>query len=172
MAKLVKSVTLTPGRWVYVCPCGFQTIAGPVYKTTNKYACYCFKCKQQTGKYYRVMDERIDFDFNPNGKLNCQCFMILRLHNPIKWALGAIKLIYLKGIFKGSAMVVENCTIPYDRISRFIAKLDCAGLAEDSRRMLKELYKDRPGIDMEKQEIDLVVLEYMKGSKEPELFKL
>ena len=98
--------------------------------------------------------------------------MILRLHNPIKWALGAIKLIYLKGIFKGSAMVVEKCTIPYDRISRFIAKLDCAGLAQDSRRMLKDLYKDRPGIDMEKQEIDLVVLEYMKGSKEPELFKL
>ena len=53
----VKSVTLTPGYWIYVCPCGFQYSVSRVTKKEGKWMIYCFKCKEQTGKYYKVMTE-------------------------------------------------------------------------------------------------------------------
>ena len=31
---------------------------------------YCFKCKRQIGKYYKVMIERIEYIQNWNGMLN------------------------------------------------------------------------------------------------------
>ena len=68
--KRVKSTTLTPGRWIYVCPCGFRYTVCRVVRTSNKWMVYCFKCKQQTGKYYKVMDERLEFEENFNNKLN------------------------------------------------------------------------------------------------------
>lgn len=52
---------------------------------------YCFKCKQQIGKYYKVMIERIEFIQNWNGKLNCNAFTAMRLHNPVKYCVGAVK---------------------------------------------------------------------------------
>ena len=65
----VKSVTLTRGHWIYVCPCGFQYSVSWVPKTTSKHALYCFRCKGQNGRYYKVMDERLEFTENWNGKL-------------------------------------------------------------------------------------------------------
>ena len=86
--KRVKSTTLTPGRWIYVCPCGFRYTVCRVVRTSNKWMVYCFKCKQQTGKYYKVMDERLEFEENFNGKLNCRCFTTIRLHHPVRNAIG------------------------------------------------------------------------------------
>ena len=100
----IKTVTLTPGTWVYVCPCGFETQAGRVFRRSSGWMVYCFKCKQQNGKYYQVMDERIEFNDNPNGKLNCQFFPLIRLHNQIKNAVGSQKQIYLKGVYKATAV--------------------------------------------------------------------
>ena len=87
----VKSVTLTRGHWIYVCPCGFQYSVSWVPKTTSKHALYCFRCKGQNGRYYKVMDERLEFTENWNGKLNCSTFTTMRLHNPQKYCVGAIK---------------------------------------------------------------------------------
>ena len=52
---------------------------------------YCFKCKQSNGKYYKVMDERLEFEDNFNNKLNCQCFTTIRIHQPVRNAIGAVK---------------------------------------------------------------------------------
>ena len=54
------------------------------------------------------MDERLDFNENWNGKLNCQCFTTIRLHNPIKNCVGAIKQIYLKDRYKGDAKIMHR----------------------------------------------------------------
>ena len=50
----VKSATLTPGYWIYVCPCGFQYSVCRVDKTEGKWLVYCFKCKQSNGKYHKI----------------------------------------------------------------------------------------------------------------------
>lgn len=166
----VKSVTLTPGRWIYVCPCGFRYTVSRVEKKEGKWMIYCFKCKQQTGKYYRVMDERIEFEENYNNKLNCICFPMVRLSHPVKNAVGATKQIYLKGKWKGNAKIMTVNRIKIDQITPVMSKLDADMLPEDYRRWIRLQNKNRPGIDWDTQLLDFIVLEYCKESKEPTLF--
>lgn len=117
------------------------------------------------------MDERMEFSENYNNKLNCTCFTTVRLHAPIQNAIGAVKQIYLKGVWKGNARVIHAATITLDRINLPMAKLD-AGLSPDELcRLLKACYRNRPGINWETQPLDYLVLEYIKESKEPTLFK-
>ena len=168
--KRVKSTTLTPGRWIYVCPCGFRYTVCRVVRTSNKWMVYCFKCKQQTGKYYKVMDERLEFEENFNGKLNCRCFTTIRLHHPVRNAIGAVKQIYLKGIWKGNAKILQASTITLDRINLPMAKLDSGLMPEECRRLIRNLYRNRPGINWEVQQLDYLLLEYINESKEPKLF--
>ncbi len=132
---------------------------------------YCFKCKQQIGKYYKVMIERVEFTQNWNGKLNCNAFTTMRLHNPVKYCVGAVKHIYLKGVWKGDAKILDVRCIHLSDINLFISYLDTGLSPEDCRQMLRNMYKNRPGINWETQLIDLCLLEYQKESKEPILFK-
>ena len=100
------------------------------------------------------MDERLEFEENFNNKLNCTCFTTIRLHHPVRNAIGAVKQIYLKGVWKGNAKIMY-----------------AAGLLPDEcRRLIKSLYKNRPGINWETQPLDYILLEYLKESKEPSLF--
>lgn len=132
---------------------------------------YCFKCKQQIGKYYKVMIERVEFTQNWNGKLNCNAFTTMQLHNPVKYCVGAVKQIYLKGVWKGDAKILDVRCIHLSDINLFISYLDTGLSPEDCRQMLRNMYKNRPGINWETQLIDLCLLEYQKESKEPILFK-
>ena len=116
------------------------------------------------------MDERLEYTENPNGKLNSQCFTLIRLHHPVKNAIGAVKQIYLKGVWKGNAKIMHAATLTLDRINLPIAKLDSGLLPEECRRLIRTLYKNRPGINWETQPLDYLVLEYLKESKEPSLF--
>lgn len=117
------------------------------------------------------MDERIEFNENYNNKLNSTCFTSIRLHNPIRNAIGSIKQIYLKGVWKGNAKIMDAKPIRMDQINLFIAKLDCGLHPEECRRLIRTCYKNQPGINWDTQLIDLCLLEYCKESKEPTLFK-
>jgi hypothetical protein len=139
----VKSATLTPGYWIYVCPCDFQYSVCRVDKTEGKWLVYCFKCKQSNGKYHKIMVERIEFSKNWNGKL--------------------------KGIWKGNARIIDVKRIHLSDINLFVSKLDMGLSAEDCRQALRAMYKHRP-VNWETQLIDLCLLEYLKESKEPGLF--
>lgn len=169
--KRCKSVALMPGCWIYVCPCGFQYTVSRVAKKGGKHAIYCLKCKQQAGKYYRVMTERIEFTQNWNGKLNCNSFTTMRLHNPVKYCIGSTKQVYLKGVWKGDAKIIDVRRIHLSDINLFTAKLDMGIPVEECRQVLRTMYKNRPGINWETQLIDFCLLEYCKESKEPTLFK-
>lgn len=170
VVKRAKSVPLAPGRWIYVCPCGFRTTVARVARGGGHHALYCFHCKQQNGKYYKVMEERLEFEKNFNNKLNCDCFTTIRLHHPVKNAIGAIKQIYLKGVWKGNAKIMNASTITLGQINRTMSKLDTGLLPEECRRLIRNLYKNRPGINWETQPLDYILLEYIRESKEPSLF--
>jgi len=165
-----KSVPLSPGRWVYVCPCGARYRVSRVARGGGHHALYCFHCKQQTGKYYKIMDERLEFEENFNNKLNCTCFTTIRLHHPVRNAIGAVKHIYLKGVWKGDAKIMSCSTITLGQINRTMEKLDTGLLPDECRRLIRNLYKNRPGINWETQQLDYLLLEYLKESKEPSLF--
>ena len=95
---------------------------------------------------------------------------MIRLHHPVKNAIGAIKQVYLKGVWKGNAKIMHAATLTLDRINLPIAKLDCGLLPGECRRLIRNLYRNRPGINWETQPLDYLVLEYLKESKEPTLF--
>jgi hypothetical protein len=116
------------------------------------------------------MDERLEFTENWNGKLNCSTFTTMRLHNPQKYCGGAIKQIYLKGIWKGNAKVIDVKRIYLKDINLYVAKLDTGLPIDKCRDLLRNMHKKRP-INWETQLIDLCLLEYQKESKEPTLFK-
>ena len=65
---------------------------------------------------------------------------------------------------------VKTATLTLDRINLPIAKLDTGLLPDECRRLIKSLYKNRPGINWETQPLDYILLEYLKESKEPSLF--
>lgn len=90
------------------------------------------------------MDERLEFEENFNGKLNCRCFTTIRLHHPVRNAIGAVKQIYLKGIWKGNAKILQASTITLDRINLPMAKLDSGLMPEECRRLIRNLYRNRP----------------------------
>ena len=168
--RRVRSVTLAPGTWVYVCPCGFRYRAARVARASGQHACYCFKCKSQEGKHYKVMDERIEYKRNPNGTLNCECFPLLRLAHPVRNAVGAVKRIYLAGVWKGDARVEHVATVTLDGITPAMSLWLAAVEPEALRRSVREAYKSRPGIDWRTQPLDFMVLRFLKESREPTLF--
>ncbi len=65
---------------------------------------------------------------------------------------------------------VKSATLTLDRINLPMAKLDSGLLPDECRRLIKSLYKNRPGINWETQPLDYILLEYIKESKEPNLF--
>ena len=83
---------------------------------------------------------------------------------------GAVKQIYLKGIWKGNAKILQASTITLDRINLPMAKLDSGLMPEECRRLISNLYRNRPGINWEVQQLDYLLLEYINESKEPKLF--
>ena len=166
-----RTVSLTPGRWIYVCPCGFRYTACRVERTEKKWMVYCFKCKQQTGKYHKVMDERLEFSENRNGKLRGGSFTAIRLHDPVKYCVGAVKHIYLKGVWMGDARIIDVRRIRLSDVNLFVSMLEAGLRPEECRATIRAMYRSRPGIDWKTQLLDLCLLEYTKESREPRLFK-
>ena len=80
------------------------------------------------------MDERLEFEDNFNNKLNCQCFTTIRIHQPVRNAIGAVKQVYLKGVWKGNARIIHATTITMDRINLPMAKLDTGLSLEECQR--------------------------------------
>lgn len=166
-----RTVTLQPGSWIYVCPCGFPYQVMRLRHVNTKVGTYCFNCHQEIGKYYKVMEERLEFSINPNGVLNCQCFPLLRLHNPIKNCVGAVKQIYLKGVWRGNAKVIAIERMRMDGITPVLSHLAAGISPEEFRQKLRSQCRNRPGINWETQELDYLVLEYIWDSREPKLFQ-
>ena len=94
------------------------------------------------------MNERLEFEENPNNKLNGQCFSLIRLHHPVRNAIGAVKQVYLKKgsdwVWKGDAKITHAATLTLDRINLPMAKLDSAMLPEEFRERFRHLYRYRP----------------------------
>lgn len=164
-------VTLQPGSWIFICPCGFPYQVMRLRHANSKVGTYCFSCRNENGKYYRVMEERLDFPYNPNGILNCTCFAMLRLHNPIKNCVGALKQIYLKDVWKGTAKVINIDRLCLADITPAMSYLSAGLPPEELRKKLKGQCRNRPGINWDTQLLDFMVLEYQKESREPVLFK-
>lgn len=116
------------------------------------------------------MEEDLKFTHNWNGKLNCECFTTLRLHNPTKYCVGAIKNVKLKDISKGRAVIIGVQSFLLEHISEYVARLDTGLSAVECKQMIRTMYKNNPRINWSSQQLDFVLLKYDKNRNEPKLF--
>lgn len=128
-------------------------------------AVYCFKCKERKGTYHRIMKQNLEFSTNWNNKLNCECFTTFRRHNPATHVKGAEFDIYLKGVFKGKAKLVDLRVVTLDKVNDFAALLDTGYLAKEFREIVQKMYQ-KHRIDWIRQKWDYCLLQYVEEKKE------
>lgn len=164
-----KTITLYPGRYIFICPCGFPSSVMTISRVNKKIALYCFACKQEKGTYYKIMEQNLDFSYNWNNKLNGKYFTTIRLHNPLKYCVGNILKVTLKLQPRGRVKILRVKTMTIDQINDYIACLDTGYQAEECKKFLKGMYKNK-GINWNTQVLDFCLLQYLDEGKEPKLF--
>lgn len=95
----------------------------------------------------------IKFSYNWNGKLNCDSFTTLRLHNPLKYCAGHIYDVWLvqgkenKEI--GQFVAVEIRQLKLSALNNFIAYLDTGYSVEKAKEIIQRMYPkhDDPYLD-------------------------
>ena len=102
--------------------------------------------------------ETLDFSYNWNSKLRCRNFTTLRLRNDGKYHKGARFEVSMQGYPKGKAKVVDVKIIKLDQINEWIARLDTGYSAQETKDIIKKMYKDKPCINWETQELLYVLL--------------
>lgn len=130
----MKCVTLYPGRYIFICPCGHPYEVLTITRIDRKVSLYCFACKQETGKFYKVMEQELDFTYNWNNKLNCRNFTTIRLHNPKKYYKGASLRITLQGRHKGYARIVDVKQFTLNQLNDYVSLLDIGYTAEEHKK--------------------------------------
>lgn len=154
-------ISLNSGQYLFKCQCGgrYQIIAlkRPVKKICN----ICFYCGS-IGFYTKITMDNLNFGYNWNGKLNCNCFTTIRLHNEKRFYPGARFEITLENRPKGSAKVLQIKPFLFDKLNEFTARIDTGYPLEDCKKMLKQMYKNEPLLNWQTQLFDLVLLEYDK----------
>ena len=162
-------VTLTQGKYKPVCPCGGRYAIMTVARTA-KFETYCWYCKQENGKFIKIMEEVLKFSYNWNNKLNCNSFTTLRLRNDNKYYPGAKVHIWFGNTYKGKATIVGIHFYTLDKINEFVARLDTGYSAEECREIIMKMYKDKPNINWATQQLAFCLVVYDKRANKPELF--
>lgn len=165
----MKYVTLTAGKWLPICPCGWESEAMTISRINRKVVPYCWMCGAYEIKFTK-MEENLFFDFskNWNGKLNCDYFTTIRLANRAKYYLGARGMVRLDGKPKGMATVIQCKTFLLMDLNEFTARIDTGLSQADCAEMIRLMYKNKP-INWNVQPLVLVLMKYDKDKDCPKL---
>lgn len=84
--------------------------------------------------------EQLKFSYNWNNKLNCHYYTTIRLSSP-KYHKEQIIDVQLKGQHLHQGKIIEIRVIGIDQINEFIGGLDTGYGAEETKNILKKMYK-------------------------------
>ncbi len=99
----------------------------------------------------------INFSYNWNRKLCCQCLTTLRLSG--KHNLDDVVMITLKDKERGLAVVVDKQEISLNMITDSLAYIDTGYNADQTKDILKKMYKNK-NVNWDTQVIYFYVLKY------------
>lgn len=114
--------------------------------------------------------DKLDFSYNWNNKLRNRCFTTLRLRNDGKYYKGVCFEVSMQGYAWGKAKVVDVKTLKLDQISEWIARLDTGYSARETKDIIKKMYKNKPYINWDTQELSYVLLAWENQEKTQMLF--
>jgi len=163
-------VTLYPGTYRFVCECGGKYSEMIITKVNHKCETYCWYCKGD-GKHIKIMEETLKFSTNWNNKLNCNAFTTLRLRNDNKYYPGAKVNIWLGNTLKGKGTILGVSLYTLDKINEYVARIDTGYSAEECRKIILQMYKNKPTINWETQQLAFCLITYDERAKQPDLFK-
>lgn len=106
--------------------------------------------------------ERLSFSTNWNGKLWTSCFTTIRLYNPKKYYVGATFEIWQNKSFLHKAIVMDVKKIQMSQLSDWICYLDTGYNAEETRNVLKTMYKDNKELETGDLSLSYVLLKTIK----------
>ena len=116
------------------------------------------------------MEQKLEFSYNWNNKLNNLAFSTLRLRNDNRYFKGARFQVYLKGTFKGTAKVEAVNHFTIDKITEFVARIDTGYSASECRKIIREMHKNNPRIDWKTQQLAFSLLVYEEKKEMNDLF--
>lgn len=106
------------------------------------------------------MINRITFGYNWNGKLNCDYYTTIRLHNPKKWAVGDIKEVWLASGAKWeqieSVEIIGVKTFRLEQLTDWMAYLDTGYSRANALKIFRNMYKQ------ENPEMDFILCKKIK----------
>lgn len=112
--------------------------------------------------------ETLKFNKNWNGKLCCDHFTTLRLHNPDKFYKNAKFQTVTQtpsGVVRSFSQCVHVSTFLLDNIPEAIFLVDCGLRKEDAIQMIEQMYKYYK-VDVHKVKWDIVVLKHIFPEKQ------
>ena len=109
-----------------------------------------------------ALDE-LSFSYNWNGKLNCNTFTTIRLKNPNKFTEGKILKVYLNKVLFGFYRIESIKTITLAQINDWIGYLDTGYNAEGCRKIIRDIYKNKPNINTDTAEFYYILLSRTNG---------
>lgn len=98
------------------------------------------------------------FSYNWNGKLNCNSFTTIRLKNDQKYFVGQELNVYLGKSLFGFYKIQSVKIIKLNQINDWIAYLDTGYDAEKTKNIVKEMYKNKPSINVETADFHYILL--------------
>ncbi len=105
----------------------------------------------------------ISFSENWNNKLNCACFSTIRLHNPVKYAVGNKFKVTLKGQLKPHPAAVRTVTtFRLEQLTEGMALLDTGYSKSETIKIIQKMYKNKI-TNLQTQLFDFVILGYIKS---------
>jgi hypothetical protein len=116
------------------------------------------------------MEETLKFSTNWNNKLNCNSFTTLRLRNDNKYYAGAKINIWLGNIYKGKGTILGVSLYTLDKINEYVARIDTGYSAEECRKIILQMYKNKPDINWATQQLAFCLIAYDKREKQADLF--
>ena len=100
---------------------------------------------------------QLKFSYNWNNKLDCNYFTTLRLSD--RFNIGDKVRIFLKQENKGTGIIIDKKAIMLNQINNFIAGIDTGYTVEETKNILKRMYKN---VDWECQDIYLYLIKKEK----------
>lgn len=84
--------------------------------------------------------QKLSFSTNWNNKLNCDSFTTIRISGRL--SIGDFVEVEDRGISKGAYKVIDKKRLTIAQINDWMAYLDTGYPAEETRNIIKKMYKD------------------------------
>lgn len=118
------------------------------------------------------MTKRLNYKTNPNGKLFCDTYSDLRLHDPEKFYRGAIIQVYYQNMQMGTVQVMAVRTITFKQITDVLSYLVCGKPAAYLAAQLRSYYENTDTELTADTKFDHVVLQYTSRNLESHAYQL